>query len=92
MEIPKNGADMMGDAAYYEAQRPYVWARWLDDAVSHYCEGIPYTVSPTDRADIATDLVNEKVEENGLTIEEGQVYLGYWSRIYGRGVQDETPR
>lgn len=78
-----NGADMMNDQTYREAHKPYRWAGLLQEAVIAYCDGLPYTVGLSDREDIATDLINEKVEQNGLTAEEGGVYLSYWRRVYG---------
>jgi hypothetical protein len=94
VEDSRTGFDMNGDYhvvpdiagrdnAYEERLRPYIWARWLDDAVSEYCATSDYTVGNVERGDIAEDLVNEKIEQNGLTADEGQLFLGYWRRAYG---------
>jgi hypothetical protein len=70
------------DNAYEERLRPYRWARWLNDAVIEYCSTSDYNIGSTERGDIAEDLVNQKIEANGLTTEEGQLFLAYWRRAY----------
>ena len=80
--------DLYGeDEHYYEAQKPYRWALWLNYAVNEYCSTFDYTVGAVERGDIARDIINDKLEQNGLTPDEAQTCIQYWYRVYGQGVQ-----
>lgn len=80
-------------SGYYDglldASRPYRWATWLNDAVVEYCSMSDYTLSTQERDDIATDIINQTIERNGVDAAQGYEYLHHWRSIYGRDLRGE---
>lgn len=62
----------------------YRYALDLQERVLGYIQDIPYTVSPTDRDDIAQDILSELGEENAFDDSDVAFNaLNRWREIYG---------
>lgn len=79
-----NGADLLGEQFYHDAQRPYRLAVDLNALLVRYCSESAYTTTPLEREAIMEDLVNEQMNDGTMTPEDAQTARQYWFRIYGR--------
>lgn len=79
-----NGADLLGEQFYHDAQRPYRLAVDLNALLVHHCSESAYTVTPMEREAMLEDLVIEQQNEGTLSPDDAQTARQYWFRIYGR--------
>ena len=96
VEDTRTGFDMSGDyhcipdvsgndLAYTRMTMPYMIAVNLQAEVVRQCEMNDYTVSETERHDIAMDIVNEWSEQNAFDpIDLAFEGLNHWRRMYLR--------
>lgn len=65
----------------YIPVRSYNWARWIDDAITIYAGDDILT--PQEKVAFARELLDEKVEQNGVTQEESDEFFQVYRFLYG---------
>ena len=83
------GYDSEGNYHALDTASPYRWAAYLNSLVIEQVQMWDYTVSVTDREDMATDIIDNLVNQNAFDPPSLAFdALVVWRSIYGRDLRE----